>query len=322
MTDSGPPSAAGRLLSNLAPLLALARRGRVQKTIAVAIFGVSIAGIALLIYQHRDQLSAAQWRLEPIRLIAGLIFQASTVAIATWLWMDMSAQLGAGWNPRRDSRVYAYSLMARRLPGAVWHVVGRAAYYREAGLGRRVGVVGSLIEAGLLVLTGTALAGIAFRELQPIGSVVGLLALAIGPLIVRPVVRLALRVPVEALPPVNRIYVWMLLDIAAWLLGCTGVFLQFDALYPLDPSAWRQVVAATTSSIVVSSAVVFLPGGLGLRELGLTGLLADVIPAGVAAALAVAFRISIAAVEVLWALLVIALVRPPAQDAAETPQPR
>jgi uncharacterized membrane protein YbhN (UPF0104 family) len=63
-------------------------------------------------------------------------------------------------------------------------------------------------------------------------------------------------------------------------------------------------------SIVGSAAVVILPGGLGLRELGLTGFMSQVIPAGVAAALAIAFRISIATIEVLFALGVILLARP------------
>jgi hypothetical protein len=49
----------------------------------------------------------------------------------------------------------------------VWHVVARAAYYGEVVLGKRVGVVGAGIEAGLLVVTGVAVWMAAFAPLQP-----------------------------------------------------------------------------------------------------------------------------------------------------------
>lgn len=291
-----------------AKLLSLARQKRVQRPLAAILLLLSIGGLALLIVQNLDQLRSAAWRLEPVRLTAGLLCQASTVAIATWLWVDMSHRLGSERDFRRDARVYAYSLLARRLPGAVWHVVGRAAFYGDVGLGRRVGVMGSAIEAGLLVLTGVAVALAAFEDVQPFGGLAALALLVLSPLLFRPVLRLVLRHEFDWLPSRGRLYVWIALDTLAWLIGCLGVFLQFDALYPLDPALFRHVVAAVTTSIVASAAVLIVPGGLGLRELGLTGFMSTVIPAGVAAALAVAFRISIATIEVLFALALIAFL--------------
>ena len=66
---------------------------------------------------------------------------------------------------------------------------------------------------------------------------------------------------------------------------------------------------------MASAAVVILPGGLGVRELGLTALMGEVIPPGVAAALAVAYRVAIATIEVLWSLGVILILRPRAAHA-------
>jgi hypothetical protein len=270
----------------------------------------ALAALAALVLANLEQLRAAPWRLDGPRLVVGLLFQASTCVVATLLWMDISAQLGAGWNPRRDARVYAYSLVARRLPGALWHVLGRAAFYGEVGLGRRVGVMGSAIEAGLLVVTGVAVWLAAFDGLWPYGPVLGLLLLGLTAPLFRPSVRRLLRGGGEWLPRPGRLYLWLATDVAAWLLGCTGVYFMYDALYPLGEGSWLRVVAATTASIVVSAAVVFLPGGLGLRELGLTGLMSDLIPTGVAAALAIAFRISILTIELLWATGLILFVRP------------
>jgi uncharacterized membrane protein YbhN (UPF0104 family) len=290
--------------------LALARRRDIQRGAALVLLALTLGALALLVARHWDELRAAPWRLEPGRLLLGLTLQAAAIGLDALIWVDISHRLGASWDPRRDLRVYAYSLLARRLPGAVWHVVGRAAFYSDAGLGRRVGLMGSAIEAGLIVLTGIAIALAFFPDLWPLGALAGLSLLAVSPLIFRTAMRLLLRGRGEWLPPPGRLYRWILLYALAWLVGCLGAFLQFDALYPLDPSLFPHLVWAATSSIVASAAVVILPGGLGVRELGLTALLGDVIAPAVAAALAVAYRVAIATIEVLWSLGVILILRP------------
>jgi uncharacterized membrane protein YbhN (UPF0104 family) len=304
------PAARAPVHPQLERWLVLARRRDVQRWVALVLLALAVGTLALLVARHWDELRSAPWRLEPYRLAVGLLLQASAIGIDALIWVDISHRLGATWDPRRDVRVYAYSLLARRLPGAVWHVVGRAAFYADAGLGRRVGVMGSAIEAGMLVLTGVAIALAFFPDLWPYGPIAGLLLLAVIPPIFRPAMRLLLRGPVDWLPPPARLYWWTLLYVVAWLVGCLGAFMQFDALYPLAPSLFPHLVWAATSSIVASAAVVIVPGGLGVRELGLTALMGEVIPPGVAAALAVAYRIAIATIEVVWSLLVIAILRP------------
>jgi uncharacterized membrane protein YbhN (UPF0104 family) len=286
------------------------QRRWLRRVVVAGLLAASLGTLAYLLLANLEALRAAPWRLEPVRLVAGLALMASTVAIATLVWADLSGQLGAGWNLRRDARAYAYALAARRLPGSFWHVVGRAVLYGQEGLGRRVGVLGSALEAGLLIVTGAAL----FLALSPLPRPVGpaaavLVVLGAPPLFARllPIVAPGSR---AWLPPIGRLYRWVALDLASWLLGMTGVFLLFDALYPLDPSMWRSVVLATTGSILAASAVLVLPGGLGLRELTLVGLLGDQISPAVAAALALAFRVTMSIIEAVWALVVLVLVRP------------
>jgi uncharacterized membrane protein YbhN (UPF0104 family) len=296
--------------------IALGRQRRVQRLVALLLLGLAFATVGFLIVQHWDQLRAAPWRLEPGRLIAGLLLQATAIGIDALIWVDISHRLGSSWDPRRDVRVYAYSLLAKRLPGAIWHVVGRAAYYAESGLGRRVGVMGSAIEAGLLVLSGVALSFAFFPDLQPYGLIAALLLVLLSPQLFRPIMRVLLGGPAAWLPTPGRLYFWLALYAVAWLVGCLGAFLQFDALYPLDPSLLPHLVWAATSSIVASAVVVVVPGGLGLRELGLTALMSEVMPAGVAAALAIAYRLAIASIEVLWSLGAVALLRPRPTEAS------
>jgi hypothetical protein len=290
--------------------LALARRPNVQRAVGAALLIAASATVAALILEHLDDLRAAPWRLEPTTLVAGLLLQAVALGIDALIWADISHRLGAPWDPRRDVRVYAYSLLARRLPGSLWHVVGRAAFYSDLGLGRRVGVVGSAIEAGLTVLTGVALAGAFFPEGRPFGLLAAAALLLLAPPLFGRLVGVVAPGQSGWLPRRGRLYLWVGLYLVAWLVSCFGAYLQLDALYPLDLGLLPHMIWALTGTIVASAAVVVLPAGLGLRELGLTALMSEVIPAGVAAALAIAYRLAISAVEVLWSLAAIALLRP------------
>jgi uncharacterized membrane protein YbhN (UPF0104 family) len=286
------------------------QRTWVRRIVVAALLAASLGTLAYLVLANLEALRAAPWRLEPMRLGAGVTLMASTVAIATLVWADLSGHLGAGWDLRRDVRAYAYALAARRLPGSFWHVVGRAVLYGQEGLGRRVGLLGSALEAGLLIVTGAAVL-LALSPLPPpVGPVAAALLVLSAPLLFGRLLPIVAPGSLAWLPPISRLYRWMALDLASWLLGMTGVFLLFDALYPLDPGLWRSVVLATTGSILAASAVLVLPGGLGLRELTLVGLLGDQIPPAVAAALALAFRVAMSIIEAVWALVVLLLVKP------------
>lgn len=292
----------------------LAARPRVRRAVGAALFLLSAALLVAIVTRNADQLGAAPWRLVPIELLAGFALQLATLAIGTYVWIDVSAAFGAPLDRRRAARVYALSLLAKRLPGGFWHVVGRTAYYGDAGLGRRVGVGGSLVEMGLLVVTGGAVALVALGDLGLAGPVAGLALLAAGPWMVRVVVaRIAGHGPSGG--PL-RLYRWAALDVLAWLVGCAGVYLQIDAVYPLTPAIASRLVAATTGSIVLSSLVLVLPSGLGLRELGFVGMTGGFLPPGVATALAVGLRVVAALLDVVWALVAIVLSRPRAREEA------
>jgi uncharacterized membrane protein YbhN (UPF0104 family) len=301
-----------RLLDRLA---AMARLKWPRRVVGVGLFLVSAGVVVWLVVQNAGLLAATPWRWAPTSLAIGVLLQASTLAIGSYVWLDISRALGAPPDTRRDLRVYAYSLLAKRLPGSLWHVAGRAVYYRDVGFGRQVGIAGSLVEMGLLVLTGAALTAVTLREVRPWGVAIGIGVLLVGPYgLGRIALRLASTDGAPGLSP-GRIYWWAGLDAIAWLIGCAGVYFQFDAVFPMDPAVWERLVAATTASIVGSALVLVLPGGLGLRELGMAALLSGDMPVGVVAALAVALRIATAAIDVLWALAVIALVRSPRVEA-------
>lgn len=283
---------------------------------------VALATLGLLIARDFQALTSARWRIDPPRLLAGLLLQAATVGIAAWIWADIARELGAGRDLRRDLRSYALSVLARRLPGAIWHVVGRTAYYADVGLGRRLALWGSGVEAGLLLWSG-GVVGLAFwPELAPYGAVLAMAALVIGPPILWRMLRLMPEAsvrdqgqPPDPGPRLSRLYLWLAVDVAAWMIGCVGLYLLFSGLYPIGLDVFPRLVAAIVFSVVLAGLVSLVPGGLGLREVGMAALLQPAVSPGIAAVLAIASRLLVTVVDVAWSLSVLALLRSSRRDA-------
>lgn len=276
----------------------------------------SLGVVGWLLVRDADQLRSAPWQFEPVLFVLALVFQLSTVAIASQLWGELSAELGAGADARRHSRAYALAILAKRIPGGMWHVLGRAAIYRKDGVGARVAIGGSLLEFGLLLATGLVFVLGTWPGLGwwgPLGAVATAVLLPVGYSLARSAAPAPRR---AALPSPRRLSRWLTLNLLSWILGCTGVFLEFRALYPIAWDSWSVVVNGTALSILVGSLFVVIPSGLGVREVTLVGLLDAVVPVGVASALAVAFRVTISVLEVLWAAGVLATTREPAESRA------
>jgi hypothetical protein len=114
----------------------------------------------------------------------------------------------------------------------------------------------------------------------------------------------------------GRLGRFALLLVAPWLLY--GVAFRLLAVGLLGEAAaaqsWGFYVAAFTGSYVAGVIAVFAPAGLLVREAALIGVLAPALGSGDAVILAVASRIWLTALEVLAAVVVLAL--PPASEAA------
>ena len=197
--------------------------------------------------------------------------------------------------------------MAKYLPGYAWQILGKAYLCRVQGLPMGPVAVGIGLEFGTVILTGVWVALVtapsAWLELLGVGQLVGWrwpLAAALGAFLVG--LPWCLRLVFERIEMVRRrtesIRVsvrplwWMLLwMILAWLLLGLAVYGLIASLSTIHLGQWPAVTSGWAASAILSLVVVFVPMGIGVKESALTFFLSPLLPAALAAVVAVLARV-------------------------------
>jgi hypothetical protein len=288
-------------------------------------------------------------RLTPLLAASVLTFAGYLVNVTVWVaslrWWSQHIRL------RAAMRIWFLSNLARFIPGVVWQFAGLAGMSYEAGLSpvaatgaillQQVGLlctglvvaillaptfipawtarVGTATDAGRI---GTALAthvqhmSVGARVM--LGVVVVIAVIALLPVAVRIAARVWNRVSgrTAAMPVLDwkraALYLgaltvpWVLYGIAFWLFGI--------ALVGSAAPGVAVATAAFVTSYVAGIIVVIAPAGLGVREVVLYAALTPVIGAKNALLLSVLSRVWLIAVEIVSALIVLALPRPARPD--------
>jgi uncharacterized membrane protein YbhN (UPF0104 family) len=298
-------------------VLRLTAHPRVRRGITIALTLVAIASMGALLYANWDTLRTFEWHIRPLPLALSFAFYSLALAFALLAWGSIMSSLGTSVPWREHIRVYCISNLARRLPGVLWHVVGRIALYDHEKAGPAAISVGSGLELVLMTLSGIALSmmtwpAMAAERLHP-GWIVG--GLVLGLALIHPrVLRIPLqwvRASAETVPRprlrYRQVLGWLLLYGGSWLAGGIVLYFLIAAVYPVSLAQLPSTIGAWSLSGMVSMVAAFLPVGLGLRELALGLLLSSFLPDGLAIVVAVIARLLFTLYEVLWALLAQAL---------------
>lgn len=288
-------------------------------------------------------------RLTPLLAASVLTFAGYLVNVAVWVaslrWWNQHIRF------RAATRIWFVSNLARFIPGVVWQFAGLAGMSYEAGVSPVAATGAILLQQVGLLCTGLVVALMlspAFipawtARLDP-ASAAGQFGMSIAtdvqqlPLATRVLVGGLVAVAVVALLPVavrlaartwNRMsgrstamptlhwrraaaYLgalavpWLLYGAAFWLFGI--------ALLGDHAPTIAVATAAFVTSYVAGIIVVIAPAGLGVREVVLYAALTPVIGARNAFILSVLSRVWLIAVEILSALVVLALPRPARPD--------
>ena len=263
------------------------------------------------------------WRGGP--LLASAVLVLITLAVLLAAWTASLRWCAAPVRYRDAARIWFTANLARFIPGTVWQFASLAVMatrYRVAPLAATATV---LLEQVVLLVTGLlVLAGLTPAVLHAAWWQTAFVAAAglgaAGLLLPRPGGRLGhwleRRVPGVRLLwsglTSGRLGLFALLLVVPWLLY--GVAFRFLALGLLGeavvPQSWGFYIAAFTGSYVAGVIAVFAPAGLLVREAALIGVLSPALGSGDAVILAVASRLWLTALEVLAAVVVLALPTP------------
>jgi hypothetical protein len=259
--------------------------------------GAMVYLVALLVYsgiQIRSIDISGYW----IPILATMVLYLLSLITQVVVWIRLlSFHHKGGW---QDVIIYARTIIMRRLPGGVWHWLGRSTMYAgNTKVAGRVIVGANFIEWLMLILAAGSLAIIGVRELPWFARVLG--AILVG----GAGVVLAFKWQPHSRNWNLRLFeglVWTGLYGIAWFLGGAIVYALVQATggerLSLDQAVWVWAVAGGSSLLLI-----IVPAGLGIRELTITWLLTPYLPASAAILVAILIRFSFTLADVIWGSL-------------------
>jgi len=306
-----PPSLADSKMARISPGL---RRAAVASIAALVAMGIALAVIA-----QWDQFPDVDLRFAPgWAALAVLGFLASELTHAA-LWRVVLGRLGGRIGPLDGLRVWCLSSLGRYLPPGVLMPAIRVAGASAAGVAARISIASMAYEGVLSVLGALMVSTLLLTEVSDMTPVIVgaaaavILVIALHPRVFARLANAALRrLGRDDLPTVleGRVIAPLALAYAAsFALVGLGVYATAEALHPVDASVLPVAVASFSVGFLISLSAFFVPGGLGVREAGLAGVLSLVMPFDLALAVSVAVRLVQIALELLLAGVTTLLAR-------------
>ena len=306
-----PPSLADSAMARISPGL---RRAMVASLAALVAMG-----IALAVLTQWGQLPDVELRFAPgWAALAILGFLASELAHAS-LWRVVLHRLGGEIDPLIGLRVWCLSSLGRYLPPGLLMPAIRVAGAASAGVAARVCLASMAYEAAFSVLGALVVSTLLLTEVSALTPVVAgigaalVLVVAVHPKVFARLGNAALRrLGRDELPAVLDARTIAPLTIGyagSFTLVGLGVYAATEALHPVNASVLPVAIASFSVGFLVSLAAFFVPGGLGVREAGLAGVLSLAVPFELALAVSVAVRLVQIALELFLSGLTTLLAR-------------
>jgi glycosyltransferase 2 family protein len=304
-----------RFTAYLKSLIQLLQHGWQGKAVAGLFFLLSIAILAAIIASNWDTLTEYDWQIQPIWLGYALLFLAVDLFLGSYAWHMLVSRLTTHNDLQHNIKSWHYANLARRVPGTIWYIASRALLYEKRGLNKRTTSLLSGLELVIILFSGIAtfILTLPFWVMpdevttQINQSWLFLIIVPICFLLVHPTVLNKIWSKVSEAPPAKLLWRdtgrWLIVYLVVWFFGGCVLFSVINLFQPLP---WSQLIPVTGMWIIAS--VVSLAGtlafsGMGLREISLTLLLAQVVPLPVALIIAIVLRLLWLLGELVAALL-------------------
>lgn len=283
--------------------------------------GVSVlfafAVLFVLAYRERAVLLAYDWKLRWHFVLYALLMLVAAMVLAALIWADLMRTLGSRVPVADQLRYYMISQLAKRLPGTVWYVASRSYFYQQHGESVRFVTYASTLELIISTMAGAvvtlAAAAYSFVQLSSLHLIGLACAIMLGVVALHPAsIRWLLQRLGSADAPTCRysdILRWLAGYVLLWGMGGAVFFLNANAVIPVGLKFLPYVIGSWTLVGVLSILVFFLPSNLGFTEVGLSLLLASIVPSPIAVVIAILSRLFVLIYELVGAGLVISLLR-------------
>jgi len=292
-----------------------------RRLLGALLVAATVWWLGRLIADNWAELRRFDWRVHPGLLAASVVAHVAVLGWGVWVWSRIlrhfehpPVRLGM------LQRIWFLSNLARYVPGKVFQFIAVAQLSRNAGLSGAVLLTSMLVHTGMALLSAVVVAAWTLTEgivrgVDPLWpaliATIGA-AFAVHPAFLN---RLLSAIPRLLKKDVIRWNAsWMdglaLLGLSIVSWGFYGVAYHLFVASLADVP-WRllpQMAGVNALSFFVGYASP-LPGGAGLREISMTGLLRPYFSDGVAAVLSIAARLWTIAAELIGGSAAALLVR-------------
>jgi len=254
--------------------------------------------------------------------IAGSVLMVVlTYAMQVEAWRRILAGWSQGLTFRAAARVWSLANLGRYVPGKVWSVAGLVVLARQAGVEAGPAAASAFVLQAISLGTGVAVvAAVAPGSAPPLRlAAAGLAAvLTIAVLVWSPTARRLGRLvnataPLEPLRP-SAVFAATVLAVLSWGTYGAAFWMLTRGLVPDTPLPLTAAIGAFTLGYILGVLALFAPGGVGVRELVLIGLLAPFLGSGGAVAASVASRLVLTVLEATAALVTLPLRHRPEES--------
>lgn len=234
--------------------------------------------------------------------LTGAFLLTGVGVLATGLiWLTILERLGA--DPRHGwVAIFFQSQIAKYIPGTIWQYAGRLTLARGRGLPTRV------VARSMPIELGASIAGAGIVSLFLLGAWGILLApvvvagsLAVARRTGRGATKLRRDISASAVAAPLYAIVWVAVGSAFWLTA-RGIFSVPLSQLPFYTGAFA-------AAWIVGVVAIYAPGGLGVREGLLIGLLHSRLGSADALVVAAASRVILTLIDILLAAVAIAVLR-------------
>ncbi len=289
------------------------RHPKLERAAGSALVAVSAAFLSLYVIKSWPEIRPYLSHINLWLLAAGQLCTLVALFLGALMWALIQQGAGLGFSWQEGIAIHLKSGITKYIPGYAWQYLSKAYLSRKRNAPAKNIMLAMLTELILLIIGGVALAAVwgtvtSYRqqifESIPTGgwwfiAVVSVLGAALAIVLF------------SRLTAINRqIHSWAALGLAflGWMVLALAAWLIARSVYPVPIRELSQFVPALVFSSIISLLVIFVPGGLGVRETALAFLLSGSLPMAIAVLVSILVRLSIIIAEVLGFILVVRLL--------------
>jgi uncharacterized membrane protein YbhN (UPF0104 family) len=272
----------------------------------VVAIGVVVAAWGWFLQGQLADLRQYPWRIEPLPFVGGVFWGALYFAGLALCWTLLLRTTGGaarGVGLLDGAYIWLSTMLARYVPGNIWHIVGRVALAGRLGVGRAQVAASAAVEQlltllGALALFGVSLpfwrggraelwllllipAGLALLHPRIFGALLGWAATRLG--------RPELAWPYTYSEMLGILGAYTLANLGAGL----SLYVIVAAIAAVEPAQAPFLAGAAALAWAVGYLSFLTPSGLGVREAALTAFLAQLFPLPVAIVASLLHRVAL-----------------------------